>query len=81
MKINKEKELKELHGKGLSRFSLKRVYDKTVKKSSGFSKTLIALSTLVIIPILSSMPSEIVISNNVVQQDIQVINIKYEIER
>lgn len=51
---------------------------KSTKKTSNPYRSLIALSTLIIIPILSSMPSEIVIFNNVTQHNIQTININHD---
>lgn len=58
--------------------SNKRRDDKSIKKISSPYKSLITLSTLIIIPILSSMPSEIVILNEVTQHNIQTININYD---
>ncbi len=59
-------------------FNAKRHDAKSVKKTSRPYRFLITLSTLIIIPILSSMPSEIVIFNKVTQQNIQTININYD---
>ncbi len=59
-------------------FKDKRHDAKSVKKTLRPYSFLITLSTLTIIPILSSMPSEIVIFNKVTQQNIQTININYD---
>lgn len=78
MKINKEEKPEALENKGLKRFNRLRHYCGKVKKRYSFSSLLIALVSIVIIPFLNNIPSEIVIFNNVTQHNVQMINVHYE---
>lgn len=78
MEINKEESSEACKNKGLKRFDRLRYYCGKVKKRYSFSSLLIALVSIVIIPFLNNLPSEIVIFNNVTQHNVQMINVHYE---
>lgn len=80
MKFNKYKKLKGLSIKGSEGFLRNRKSDKRIKNKFKYLKSFIALCTLIIIPILNILPSEIIIFNNVTHQNIQTINVNYELE-
>ncbi len=81
MKSNKEQKTKVLCNKGLKKFNRLRYYYKKLKIKSGSSGFLITLCTIVIIPFLNNLPSEVTIFNNVTQHNIQTINISSDNER
>lgn len=78
MKTNQEKKAKAFDNKCLKGFNRLRHYYEKVKKRYSFSNFLITLVSIVIIPFLNNIPSEIVISHNVSQHNVQIINVNYE---
>ena len=78
MQINREEKSKALENKGLKRFNRLRYYYGKVKKRCSFSNFLITFVSIVIIPFLNNIPSEVVIFNNVSQHNVQTINVHYE---
>lgn len=78
MKIEKEEKAEVFKNKGSKRFDHLRHFYQEVKKRISFSNFLITLVSIVMIPFLSSIPSEIVIFNNVTQHNVQMINVNYE---
>jgi|TARA_R110002049_G_C9167982_1_gene561630 hypothetical protein len=78
MKDNKEKKAEAFKDKGLKGFNRLRHYYEKVKKRYDFSNFLITLVSIIIIPFFNNIPSQIVISHNVSQHNVQIINVNYE---
>lgn len=81
MKFNNSKEPEPLFNKIFKKFSrLRHHYRKRAWRPNS-SSCLITICTIVIIPFLNSLPSEIVIFDNAIEHNVQVINVKYEVEK
>lgn len=80
MKFRKVKKLKGLSVKSSEGVCRDGLSEKRIAKKSRFFKYLIPLCTLIIIPVLKFLPHEIVIFNSVTYQNIQTINVNYELD-
>lgn len=80
MKFNRFKKPKGFSDKGLEGSLCKKKSEKRIGKKLKSFKPFISFCTLIIIPILNILPPEIVILNSVTYQNVQTINVNYELK-
>lgn len=80
MKMNKYKRLKAMFLKGLEGFLLKKEGEKSTGDKLNYFKSFITIFTVIIMPILNNLQSETVIFNNVTYQNVQTINVNYDLK-